>query len=94
MTSSSKENYREDRRRANEICRERKREILKRQIESIDVDRERADTRKYYQTVKRFRRGFQSRLNACKENSGKLIEGIIKCYSIGPDISKLNLKKI
>jgi len=57
------------------MCRERKREMLKRQIESIEVDRERADTRKYYQNVKRFRKGFQPRLNACKDNTGKLIEG-------------------
>jgi len=49
--------------------------MLKRQIESIEVDRERADTRKYYQTVKWFRKGFQPRLKACKDNSGKLIEG-------------------
>jgi len=57
------------------MCQERKREMLKRQIESIEVDRERADTRKHYQTVKRVRKGFQPRLNACKDNSGKLIEG-------------------
>ena len=75
MTRSSKGTYREHRRRANKICRERKREMLKRQIESIEVDRERADTRKYYQTVKRFRKGFQPRLNACKDSSGKLIGG-------------------
>jgi len=75
MTRSSKETYREHRRRANTICREKKRELLKRQRESIEVDRERADTRKYYQTVHRFRKGFQPRLNACKDNSGKLIEG-------------------
>jgi hypothetical protein len=75
MTRNSKETYREHRRRANKICRERKREVLKRQIERTEVDRERADTSKYYQTVNRFRKGFQTRLNACKDNSGKLIEG-------------------
>jgi hypothetical protein len=74
-TSSSKETYRKHRRRANKICRERKREMLKRQIESIEVNRERADTRKYYQTVKRLRKGFQPCLNACKDNGEKLIEG-------------------
>jgi len=42
-------------------------------IESIEVDGERADARKY-QTVNRFRKGFEPGLNACKENSGKLIE--------------------
>jgi len=73
MTRSSKETYQEHRRRAN-ICREKKRETLKRQIESIEVGRESADTRKYL-TVNRFRKGFQPRLNACKDNSGKLIEG-------------------
>ena len=78
MTIRSKGTYREHRRRANKICRERKRETLKRQIESIEVDRERADTRKYYQTVKRFREEFQPRLNACKDNCGKLIEGYYK----------------
>jgi len=75
MTRSSKETYREHRRRANKICRGRKREMLKRQIERTEVDPERADTRKYYQTVKRFRKGFQPSLNACKDNSGKLMEG-------------------
>ena len=49
--------------------------MLKGPIESIEVDRERDDTRKYYQTVNRFRKGFHPRLNAYKDNSGKLIEG-------------------
>ena len=49
--------------------------MLKRQIESIEVDQERAETRKFYQTVNRFTKRFQSRLNPCKNNSGKLIEG-------------------
>jgi len=46
MGRSSKETYREHRRRANKLCRERKREMLKRKIESIEVDRERTDRRK------------------------------------------------
>jgi len=75
MTRSSKETYRERRRRANKICRERIREILKRQTESIEVGLERVDARKYYQTVNLFRKLFQPRLNACKDNNGKLIEG-------------------
>jgi len=75
MTRSSKETYREYRKRANKLCREKKREMLKRQIESIKVDRKKAERRKYYQTVNQFREGFQPRLNACKDNNGKLIEG-------------------
>jgi hypothetical protein len=75
MTRNNKENYREYRKRANKICREKKREMLTRQIESIEVDMDRADTRKYYQSVNRIRKGFQPRINACKDNSGKLIEG-------------------
>jgi hypothetical protein len=47
MTRSSKETNREHRRRANKICRERKREMFRRQIESTEVDREIADRRKY-----------------------------------------------
>jgi hypothetical protein len=42
--------------------------MLKRQIES-------ADARKYYQTVNKLRKGFQTRLKACINNSGKLIDG-------------------
>jgi hypothetical protein len=82
MTKINKETYLERRRRANNKCRERKREVLKRQIK---VNREIADTRrycqtvnrlrKYCQTVNRLRKGFQLRLYACKDNSGKLIEG-------------------
>jgi hypothetical protein len=75
MTRNSKGIYQERRRRANKICQEKKREMLKRQMESIEVDRYRADTRKYYQTVNRFRKGFQPHLNACKDDNGKLIEG-------------------
>jgi hypothetical protein len=56
MTRSSKETYREHRRTANKIGRERKREMLKRQIESREVNRQRADKRKYYQTVNRLRK--------------------------------------
>jgi hypothetical protein len=49
--------------------------MLKRQKECIEVDGERADTRKYYQTAKQFRKEFQPRLNACKDKCGKLLEG-------------------
>ena len=56
MTRSSKETYREHRRTANKICQEGKREMLRRQIESIEVDREGVDIRIYYQTVKWFRK--------------------------------------
>jgi len=75
MTRSSKETYRERRRRANKICRERIREMLKKQTESIEVGLERVDASKYYQTMNIFRKVFQPRLKACKDNSGKLIEG-------------------
>ena len=75
MTRSNKETYREYRKGANKICREKKREMLKRQMESIEVGRERDDTKKYYQTVNQFRKGFQPCMNACKDSSGKLIEG-------------------
>jgi hypothetical protein len=74
MTRNSKEIYREHRRRANKICREKKREMLERQMESIEVDQARADTRKYYQNVNQFRKGFQPSLNACKDNNGKRTE--------------------
>jgi hypothetical protein len=49
--------------------------MLKRQIEAIEVDQKKVNTRKYYQTVNRFTKGFQPRLNACKDNNGKLIQG-------------------
>ena len=44
-------------------------------MESIEVDRDRADTRKCYPAVNRFRKGFQPCLNACEDSNGKLIEG-------------------
>jgi hypothetical protein len=43
MTRSIKQTYREYRRTANKICTERKREMLKRQIESTEVDQKRAE---------------------------------------------------
>jgi hypothetical protein len=77
MTRSNKKTYRQHR-RANKLCRERKREMLKRQIETTEVNRERAVTRKYYQTLNQLRKVFQLRLNAFKDNSGKLTEGVDK----------------
>jgi uncharacterized protein YdcH (DUF465 family) len=74
MTRSNKEIYREYRRRANKICQERKRETLKRQIESTEGNRERADPKQYCQTVNRLRK---PRLKACKDKSRKLIRGDI-----------------
>jgi hypothetical protein len=52
--------------------------MLRGQIESTDVDMKRADTRKYYQSVNCFRKSFQPRINACKDNSGILIKGMRK----------------
>jgi hypothetical protein len=49
--------------------------MLRRQIENIEVDMERADTSKHYQSVNRLKKGFHPRINACKDNSGQLIEG-------------------
>ena len=49
--------------------------MLKKQTESIEVGLERVDASKYYQTMNIFRKVFQPRLKACKDNSGKLIEG-------------------
>jgi hypothetical protein len=56
MTSTSMQTYKEYRRITNKICRKRKREMLKRQIESIEVDWKSAETRKFYQTVNRFQK--------------------------------------
>jgi len=67
--------------------------MLKRQIESIEVDWERADTGKYYQTVNQFRKGFQPCLNAYKDYSGKLIERDDKILEHWVRYSKLNFKK-
>ena len=75
MRRNNKEKYREHRKRTNKICREKKREMLKREIESIEGNRERVDAKKYYQTVNRFRTGYQPHLNACKDNRAILIEG-------------------
>ena len=66
---------------------------FKETIESIEVDRERADTRKYYQNVNRFRKGFQPRLNACKNNSGKLIEGDDKILEYGARYFRTEFEK-
>jgi hypothetical protein len=93
MTRNGEEIYREHRRRANKIQREKKREMLKRQMESIEVDQDRDDTRKHYPTVNRFRKGFQSLLNACKGSNGKLIERDDKRLGHWSDIPKLNLKE-
>ena len=75
MTISSKETYREYRKGAKKLCREKKTEMLKGQIGSIELNQIKAEKRKYYQTMNRFRKGFQPRLKACKDNNGKLIEG-------------------
>ncbi|XP_054259423.1 uncharacterized protein LOC128984157 [Macrosteles quadrilineatus] len=73
-TRQTTEEYKESRRTANGILRNKKKQHIKAQIEEIQNLDDQNETRKCYTAIKRMTKGFQPRVNACKDKDGNLIE--------------------
>ena len=72
-TRISFENYCELRREAKRVCRKKKKEMMLNKIEGIDKFSLEKSNRKLYKELNWFRKGFQPRLNLCKDKEGELL---------------------
>lgn len=67
------ESYSESRRKAKRMLKKKKKDFLKRQVEEIELMRNRKETRNLYQRINSMKNGFQPKLNMCKNKEGKLL---------------------
>jgi hypothetical protein len=70
---SSVEEYKEKRRTANSMRKNKKRKWENEKLLQMQADFEEHQSHKYYKEVKNVRAGFQPRLNFCKDKEGSLI---------------------
>jgi hypothetical protein len=79
-TRSNYEIYNDYQKKANKICWKKKREMMKRQIGTIEELNSINENRKFYRSVLQITHGYQPKLNACKDKQGKMItnkEGLL-----------------
>jgi hypothetical protein len=72
-TRQNYERYKESRRQANKILREKKRAYLKERVAHIEELNTQNESKKFYQAMKWMTKDFQPRPNSCKDKNGKLI---------------------
>ena len=67
------EEYQEWRRKTNRICKGKKRENIKKQLEEINQLNQQNERRKFYKAVNNMKRRFQPRMSGFKGKDGKII---------------------
>ena len=72
-TRSNYEEYKNKRREASKLYRQKKRRYEKEEIQKLEVSRESNQTRKFYQGVTKRRSGYTPSTAFCNDKSGKLI---------------------
>jgi hypothetical protein len=72
-TRSNFEKDQEWGRKTNSICKGKKRENMKKQLEEINQLNQQNERRKFYKAVNNMKRGFQPRMSGCKGKDGKII---------------------
>ena len=58
--------YQERRREANRICKKKKRENMKKQLQEINQLKQQNERRKFYKAVNNMKRALQPRMSGCK----------------------------
>ena len=72
-TRANTERYQELRRKANRVCRKKKKENMKERLEEIKQLSKQNKRRKFYKAVDKAKKGFQPRIIHCKTKTGKVI---------------------
>ena len=72
-TRANTERYQELRRKANRICKKKKKDDMKERLEEIEQLSKQNERRKFYNAVEKAKRGFQPRIIHCKTKTGKVI---------------------
>ena len=72
-TRTNTERYQELRRKANRICKKKKKENMKERLEKIEQPSKQNERRKFYKAVDKAKRGFQRRILHCKTKTEKVI---------------------
>ena len=72
-TRASLEEYRIKRREASKLCRQKKRRFDRKNMEGLEILRDRNEVRRFYQNVNKQRKGFVPISSACNDKSGNLI---------------------
>jgi hypothetical protein len=65
--------YQELRREANRICKKKKQERMKRQLEEAKKFKDQNERRKFYKAIDNLKKGFQPRSTGCRNEDGEII---------------------
>jgi len=80
-----KQEYRHKRKDGHKIIRNKKKTYIKNVIESIEEDQKHNNTRKIYQTVKQFKKGYQHKFSIIGNKKGKLTMNTMEKVEIGKE---------
>ena len=69
---NEKQEYHNKRKEAHKIIRNKKKLYIKNVIESIEEDQKYNNTRKMYQTINQFKKGYQHKFNMIRNKKGEL----------------------
>jgi hypothetical protein len=72
-TRGNCEKYKQLRLKANRICKRKKRERLKEEIEEIEILNQGSDIKKFYSAMDRIRKEFYPRERRCRDKHGKML---------------------
>jgi hypothetical protein len=72
-TRQNYETYKEKRKTATKLCREKKRLMLKRILQDMECQRRNNDPRKFYKILRNLTKSYQPRLNSCKDSEGQML---------------------
>jgi hypothetical protein len=72
-TRQTYDKYKESRKKVNKIICSKKKAYLKKEIENIEFLSKQNDNMKFHQAVKKLNKGFQPRLDICKDKNGTVI---------------------
>lgn len=83
-TRSNAETYRNLRKKSKKVLKRKKREALKQKVKEIDDLSKENEPRKFYAAINRMKKGFQPRINACRDTNGEMLtnnEDILKRWT-------------